>query len=353
MSITFNLKSGSCSSQSSSCLSKEGCPVGICPDFTIRRHDTRPSFRVQVEDCDGPLDLQGLVIEASMWALARLKTAITVDDTYFRLADDIGFNQVMIGDIIIVDRIRSPEHMLVTGFDEENNFIRVQRAYHGTNASACKKGTMIRIFRIMGAPADSEISFQDVQEVDGTTTKDVLQGAYLVYEWQAEDVCLPGCYWFEFKVMKMIDVVWYLPGGYWTGDVFTNDNGFFYTGLALTNSSVRLSYNQIEDKYFIPSTSWAGDLHLHSDNSFYTGIAHDEGSVILSKTGIPSDDDTPYNEDGIVALSISVIPSFTDISLTPTDYGCILGEGVEFVRRFPVEGEGFLVKITNSPTMEL
>jgi hypothetical protein len=352
MSITFNLKSGSCQSQNS-CTSKDGCPAGVCPDFLIRRHDTMPAFKVSVEDCDGPLDLQGLVIEASMWALAKFKAAVTVSDTYFRLADDIGYDQVMMGDIIIVDRVRNPEHMLVTGFDEENKLIRVQRAYHGTTASSWKKGTLMRIFRILGAPASSEISFQDIQEVDGTTTKDVLQAAYLVYEWRAEDVCLPGCYWFEFKVLKMIDVVWYLPGGYWTGDTFTHTDGFFYTGLSFTDSSVRLSYDQIEDKYFIPGTAWSGELHLHTDDDYYTGSVHDEGSVILSKIGIPSNTDTPYNENGVVALAMSVIPSFTDISLTPADYGCILGEGVEWVRRFPIDGEGFLIKIANSPTSEL
>lgn len=352
MAIQFNLKSGGCSSQSS-CPDKLGCPKDVCPDFTIRRHDTRPPFKVSVEDCDGPLDLQGLVVEASMWALAKLKSALAVDETYFRLADDIGFEQVMMGDIIIMDRARNPEHMLVTGFDETNNLIRVQRAYHGTTASAWKKGTVMRIFRILGSPAESELSFQDVQDVDGTITRDVLQAAYLIYDWKAEDVCLPGCYWFEFKVLKMIDVVWFLPGGYWTGDVFTHDDGFFYTGLSYTDSSVRLSYDQVQDKYFIPDTRWTGEMHVHSDANYYTGSSHDEGSVILSKTGIPSDEDTPYNENGVVALDVSIVPSFTDINLTPADYGCILGEGVEWVRRFPMEGEGFLIKITNSFTSEL
>lgn len=123
-----------------------GCPPNVCPDFVIRRHDTKPSFKVAVEDCDGPLDLQGLVVEVNMWALAKLKTALAVDDTYFRLADDIGFEQVMMGDIIIMERARNPEYMLVTGFDETNNLIRVERAYHGTTASNWKKGTLMGFF---------------------------------------------------------------------------------------------------------------------------------------------------------------------------------------------------------------
>lgn len=352
MSITFNLKSGACQSQSS-CLDKFGCPPNICPDFLIRRHDTKPSLKIAVSDCDGPLDLQGLVIEVNMWALAKLKTAITADSEYFGLADDIGFEQVMMGDIIVMDRVRNPEHMLVTGFDEENKLIRVQRAYHATTESSWKKGTVMRIFRIMGAQASSELVFEDVTDVDGTVERDVLQTSYLVYEWGPEDTCLPGCYWLEFKVLKMIDTVWFLPGGYWTGETFTHTDGFFYTGTSFTESSVKLSYDQIEDKYFLPNTVWEGEIHLHSDDDYYTGDSHDDGSVLLDKTGVPSSDDTSYNEDGVVALATSVTPSFTDISLTPSDYGCILGEGVEWVRRFPIDSEGFLIKIAASPTSEL
>ena len=106
MVLQFNLKSGAC--QASGCSDKFGCDPNVCPDFVIRRHDTKPPLKISVEDCDGPLDLRGLVIEANMWALAKLKIAI--DDTidYFRLADDIGFEQIMVGDIIVMDRVRSP-----------------------------------------------------------------------------------------------------------------------------------------------------------------------------------------------------------------------------------------------------
>lgn len=351
MAVNFPLKSGACSP--STCLSKDGCPPDVCPDFLIRRHDTKPAFKVTIDDCNGPLNVQGLVVEASMWALAKLKCALEADETYFRLADDIGFEQVMMGDIIVMDRVRMPEHMLVTGFDEENKLIRVQRAYHGTTASDWIKGKQMRIFRILNAPAEAELVFEDIQSVDGTTETDVLTSANLVYEWQPEDTCLPGCYWFEFKLLKMIDVVWFLPGGYWTGEVVEHSDGFFYTGTTFTASSVKLSYDQVEDKYFLPSTPWEGALHLHTDDDYYTGSVHNDGSVLLSKTGIPSDSDTAYNEDGLAFCDISITPSFTDDSLTPDDFGCVLGEGVEWVRRFPMEGEGFLVKISFSPTTEL
>lgn len=353
MPIQMNLKSGACQPQNS-CPSKDGCPQGVCPDFIIRRHDTKPALKISVEDCDGPMDFRGLVVEANMWALTKLKHSITDADDHVCFADDIGFEQVMVGDIIVMERVRSPERMLVLGFDEDNKMIKVQRGYHGTNPGTWKKGAKMRVFRILSAPALAEMVFDDIENVDGTKEQDVLQESYLVYEWQPEDTCLPGCYWFEFKVLKMIDMVWYLPGGYWTGDTHFGTDGFFYTGSSFTEASVRLSYDQIEDKYFLPETPWAGEVHLHTDDNYYTGTAHGDGSVFLNKTGIPSDSDTAYNQDGRMGFhDISLIPSYTDESLTPYYFGCVLGEGVEWVRRFPMDGEGFLIKIEFSPTTEL
>jgi hypothetical protein len=352
MTVKFNLKSGGCGP--ASCPDKFGCPPNVCPDFIIRRHDTRPAFKVSVEDCDGPMDFRGLIVEANMWALAKLKANLDDTTDYFRLADDIGFEQIMVGDIIFMDRVRLPERMLVTGFDEHNKLVKVQRGYHGTTPGFWEKGTVMRIFRILGAPAEAEMVYEDIKNVDGTTDKDQLTASYLVYEWQPEDTCLPGCYWLEFKVLKMIDMVWYLPGGHWTGDVHTEADGFFYTGTATTDAMVRLSFDQITDFYLLPETPWAGEIHLHSDNNYYTGLVHNDGSVILNKTGVPSADSIAYNSDGAMGFhDISLIPSFTDESLTPYYFGCILGEGVEWVRRFPVDGEGFLIKIEFSPTTEL
>jgi hypothetical protein len=252
--------------QTDNCVDEFGCPSGICPDFTIRRHDTRPPFKVAVEDCDGPLDLTDLVLEANMWAKAKLKAAIDEDDTFFQFADGIGFQQVMVGDIIVIDRVRLPEHMLVLGFDETNKYISVQRGYNGTQAQAFKKGQSLRIFRVMNAPAVTEMELDDIEQVDGTTLTDQIIASFLIYEFQANDTCLPGCYLLEFKLLKMAE------------------NGS--AGMLSTSTT-------------------------------------------------------------------TVIPSFTDPSLTPEDFGCILGEGVEWVRRFPVTKEGFLIKITDSPTTEL
>lgn len=251
-----------CSPQPQGCPDQLGCVPGICPDFTLRRHDTKPAFKVKMEDCDGPMDLTDLILEATMWAKAKLKKTITPSDTYFALADNIGFNQIMVGDIIFMDQARLPEKMLVVAFDETNRLVEVQRGYHGTSIQTWKKGTPLRIMKFIGATAQTEMLFQDILEMDGTTTPNVLMDSFFVYEWGPTDTCLPGCYYLEFKLLKLLDVAPIMP------------------------------------------------------------------------------------------LADPIVPSFTDPSLTPTDFGCGLGIGVEWVRRFPVDSEGFLIKITDSPTAE-
>ncbi len=248
----------------SNCPDKSGCPADMCPDFLIKRHDTVPSFKVSVDDCDGPLDLSdpNYVLEVNMWAKGKLKTAINESDTYFSLADNIGFEQIMVGDIIILDRARLTEYMLVNAFDETNSLVQVQRAYSGTQASSWKKGTALRIFRIMGAIGSIEISLENILQVDGTTATDQVVDTSLVYAWDSKDTCLSGCYWLEFKLLKMATV------------------------------------------------------------------------------------------DQLRIQSSPIIPSFTLSTYTSDDFGCGLGVGVETVRRFPSNSEGFLIKIVDSPTAE-
>jgi len=208
------------------------------------------------------MDLTDLILEATMWAKAKLKKTITPSDTYFSLADNIGFNQIMVGDIILMDQARLPEKMLVIAFDEINRLLEVQRGYHGTSIQTWKKGTPLRIMKFMGSSAQTEMLYQDILEMDGTTTPNVLMDSFFVYEWGPTDTCLPGCYYLEFKLLKLLDVAPIMP------------------------------------------------------------------------------------------LADPIVPSFTDPSLTPADFGCGLGVGVEWVRRFPVSSEGFLIKITDSPTAE-
>jgi len=242
------------------------CPPR-CPDFTIRRHDTKPSFRFDVEDCDGPIDLTDLVCEVSMWAKARLKKAITVDDTYFGLADNHGFQQAQVGDIIVMDRARAPEQMLVIGFDETNKLILVQRGYNGSVVSDYPKGSGLKIFRVLNAVATTEMVKEDIPQVDGTTKTNVLTRSSLIYEWAAGDTCLPGCYYLEFKLLKMSD------------------------------------------------------------------------SGTLMQSG-------PFLGVGVSTPSISFI------SYTPSQTGCGIGEGVEWVQRFPTLEDGFLIRVMDSPTAE-
>lgn len=258
-------------SQPNACPDQYGCINGVCPDFVIRRHDTKPSFKVKIEDCDGPIDLTDLVVEASMWAKAKLKTALDENDTVLAFADAIGFGQVMVGDILIMEQGRLPEKMLVVAFDEPNRLIHVQRGYHGTPVQAWKRGAALRIMKFTNATANSEMIFQDVENLDGSVTKNVLIDSFFVYEWQSADTCLPGCYYMEFKLMKM--------------------------------------------------------------------------AAVPMQMAVPSDQ-IPSN-----IVPSNVVPSFTDPSLVPSNFGCGINPTIEWIRRFPVDMEGFLIKIVDSPTL--
>jgi hypothetical protein len=397
MAIQFQFTSPSGNCGPTSC---GPCPTDRCPDFTIRRHDTRPEFKVAVQDCDGPLDIQGLVVEVNMWTVAKLKKSITATDTYFSLADNGSFDQIMEGDVVVMNRARNPEYMLVTGFDEDNKLVQVERGYRATTPSSWKKGNGMRIFRIMNAPAQTETHFEDIKEPDGSVEENTLIASFLVYQWSPQDTCLPGCYWLEFKIIKMQDLVLFLPGGHWGGPVTQNDNGIFYTGSAITGSSAPLSYDSVHDRYLLPSTPWDGDFHLYSGD-YYTGTDHDDGAVYLDRTAVAADPTVVFNASITNAHALesnlyenelasnhggndydtinahysgighegnpnsvqylqcgpsmaSIVPSFTstDIASVAQHYGCLLGEGVEWIRRMPVDGEGFLIRITDSPTVE-
>jgi hypothetical protein len=124
-----------------------------------------------------------------------------------------------------------------------------------------KKGTVLRIFRILNAIASTEMDKEDIPQVDGTIETDVVVESRLVYEWLSQDTCLPGCFFFEFKLLKMAD-------------------------------------NPLDSLMLTPSTT----------------------------------------------------PSF--ISYTEDQMGCEMGSGVEWVRRFPLESDGYIINIVNTPTAE-
>ncbi len=190
---------------SQNCPDIFGCLANACPDFQIKRNDTRPSFKVSVSDENGPIDLTGLVLEANMWAKAKLKSNIDADTTTIQFADNIGFYQILPNDVIVVDQVRLPEHMKVVSFDETNKTLVVERGYNGTTALTYKRGTCLKIFRFMNAAAVTEMVYEDVEEFDGTTICNVLAESFFVYEWTANDTCVPGCFWMEFKLLKMTD----------------------------------------------------------------------------------------------------------------------------------------------------
>jgi hypothetical protein len=307
MAINYTTSGDGC--LQSQCEDKFGCGQGT-PVFTIRQHDTRPEFKVSIEDCGLPMDIRGLVIEVNMWASAKLRRHITATDEYFQLADDIGFEQVMINDIIVMNRVRLPEYMLVTGFDEDDRLVRVQRGYKGTTPSRWKRGAKLRIFRVLNGQGETELVYEDIREIDGTLNKNTITASYLIYKWQPEDTCLPGCYWFEFKMLKMIDLVLFLPGGHWIGPVYHHDDDYYYTGTAKTESSVQLSYDSLNDRYIIPTSQWKGDYHVFSAN-YYTGTLHNDGSLYLNRNDKPFDVDNAQQPVGI-SRSDYTVPSRID-----------------------------------------
>jgi hypothetical protein len=185
------------------CPDITGCPTDQSPFFIIRRRDTKPDLILEVSDCDGPIDLTGLVVEISMWALTKLKKTIAPEDTIISFADGIGFEQVMVGDVILVSRSRAIEQMLIVGFDEKLKLIQVQRGYHGSRTFEHPKGSVLKIFRVLNASALTEMEYMDIAQIDGSVKTNVLVKSKLVYEWQDGDTCLPGCFWAEFKLIKM------------------------------------------------------------------------------------------------------------------------------------------------------
>lgn len=193
-----------CSGQQSGCLDKFGCPSNICPDFQIKRFDTEPEIILSVEDCNGPIDLTNTIVEINMWAAAKLKTEISASTNTIKLADNIGFYQGKIGDIIVVNQVRSPELMLISGFDEINSTISVIRGYQGTTAASYKKGTSIKIFRILNAVGETKMVYDKRTNLEGKD-ETFLEDSQLIYRWRSDNTCLPGCYWLEFKLLKMTD----------------------------------------------------------------------------------------------------------------------------------------------------
>lgn len=192
------------------CGSNSGCGgAGACPstpDFCIKRHDTKPAFRISMSDCDGPVDLtaEGVVLEASMWFGAKLKSAIAADAEDIRFADDLGFESVKVGDVVVASHARSPEKMLVSSIDETAHTVQVVRGHAGTAPRAWPKGSPLNVFRFSDEPAIVESVVETVEKVEGNSSEE-LTDTLLVFEWSSDHTSMPGCYWFEFKIVKLSD----------------------------------------------------------------------------------------------------------------------------------------------------
>lgn len=191
-----------CGSSGAGCGSPGDCPAPT--DLCIKRHDTKPYLKVSLSDCDGPVDLteEGLAVEASMWFDAKTKSDLSSSATQLRFADDIGFDSVSVGDVISTSRSRSPEMMLVSAVDESAKTLTVVRAQDGTTPRAWPKGTPLTVFRFMNESAQIESVFEQVEGVDGSSSEQLVD-TLLVFEWTPEHTSVPGCYWLEFKILKV------------------------------------------------------------------------------------------------------------------------------------------------------
>lgn len=200
-----------CGSAQSGCSNSGDCPKK--PDLCIKRNDTRPSFKMSISDCEGVVDLtdENLVLEASMWFDTKTKTALTDSSTTVQFADNIGFEQVMVGDVIVTGSTRNPEKMSVFSVDEDQKTITVSRGHAGTTARQWPKGTQLHVFRFADQTAEIQSFYEDITNVDGSVASE-LSDTLLVFNWEPEHTEGPGCYWIEFKLARISpdtgDVEW-------------------------------------------------------------------------------------------------------------------------------------------------
>lgn len=193
-----------CGSVQASCGGSGDCPSP--PDICLKRHDTNPPFRVSMSGCDGPVDLTDgdYVIEASMWFDAKLKASVESSTASIAFADGVGFDSVAVGDVVVTSKSRNPEKMLVTGVDESARTVQVSRGHAGTAAQGWDKGTPLKVFRFADQPANAESVMDTIEEMDGSSSE-VLSDTVLSYVWAPGQTSMPGCYWLEFKILKMAD----------------------------------------------------------------------------------------------------------------------------------------------------
>jgi hypothetical protein len=213
--INYNKFSGEACDKQGKCYGS----MPSCPDFIIKQHDNRPKFCVDITDCDAPVDLNDLVVEASMWCNAKLKININSDTNTISFADNIGFEQINYDTIIQIGNGRLFERMLVKQINDMDNTVTVLRRQLDTGSYSWKKGTSIKLIRFLNNSAVGEMEYQDVEQLDGNVVKDQLVRSTLCYEWKDIDTCMCGKYFFEFKILK-VDVT--AASNYFSGSNFTS-----------------------------------------------------------------------------------------------------------------------------------
>lgn len=191
-----------CNGNSEDCSGGANCPGR--PDLCIKRNDTRPAFKMSVSDCDGAIDLtdENLLLEASMWFDSKLKSNIDNLTMNIQFADNIGFERILVGDLIVVNHPRSPEKMAVVSIDEAGKSVEVARAQEGTIAQSWEKGTSLKVFRFVDEQAQIESLFEEVTDLDGSVSEQ-LTDTFFVFNWTPSQTSMPGCYWIEFKLTKV------------------------------------------------------------------------------------------------------------------------------------------------------
>jgi hypothetical protein len=186
------------------CSSGDYCGNSKSADFCIKRHDTRPSLRISVSDCDGAIDLtdENLFLEASMWFEAKLKSKLDIGDSTISLADNIGFDQISVGDVVFLNNVRNPEQLTVLSIDEVAKLIYVSRAQNATTEQNWQKGSTLKIFRFLEQQAHIESVFEEKKNIDETISEELVD-TFFVFDWSENQTSLPGYYFIEFRLIKI------------------------------------------------------------------------------------------------------------------------------------------------------
>jgi hypothetical protein len=370
------------------------------PDFTIKQHDTRPSFKAEITDCDAPIDLAELVIEASMWANAKLKCNISADETKIQFADNIGFQQLNYDTIIQVGEGRLFERMLIDQINDVDSTVTVFRGQMDTGSYPWKKGTPVKLMRFLNNPARGELVYGNIDQPDGTIINDVLVTSLLMYDWLPQDTCMAGVFYFEFKILKLGSVptpcsgsLTVVPAPIVGNRALPPLNGmptFMPPGGGAQTACT--SGGPVDYSIYVPPVRpyVSCDRCISAEQYFKENVS---GNIVPSPTVPPQYWPANYSPPlpgGYVTEQVAQpvymphsvpIPNVQNTGMVQTPYGngltpdyysccngcwpppwnppvsqinyhCGMGPDVEWVRRFPTNKPGFVIEIYPSPTAE-